>query len=306
MRISQLEYIIAIEKYGSINMAANQLFVSQSQVSAAVKSLEEELGKDLFIRSSKGIRLTVFGTEFMPYAKFVVSQVEQMKNLGKQVSQTYSLTVCSNGFRFPFRLASQFYGSHSQRLSNINIRHVSRQDMIDMLSNHTADIGITQIWSFQASSINKQLQGKDVVFYPCVVKPLAVVVGPDNPLYRYPKNSILPGMLNEYPYLVPDYSLFSPGSKQLDQIPGFYPKKLISTTDLGDSLEVLHNCSAFTIVADSGTQGHSLGEYPGCRTLELEGCKFYSQVGWMKNKRTELSPMAQEYADIIADYLQER
>lgn len=44
MRLSQLNGLILIHKYGSISKAAQEAFLSQSALSVAIKELEEELG----------------------------------------------------------------------------------------------------------------------------------------------------------------------------------------------------------------------------------------------------------------------
>ena len=44
MTFQQLEYIVEISKCGSINKAAQKLFLSQSGISTAVRELESELG----------------------------------------------------------------------------------------------------------------------------------------------------------------------------------------------------------------------------------------------------------------------
>ena len=44
MTFQQLEYIVEISKCGSINKAAQKLFLSQSGISTAVRELENELG----------------------------------------------------------------------------------------------------------------------------------------------------------------------------------------------------------------------------------------------------------------------
>ena len=64
MKLSQFEQIVMINETGSINLAAERLFMSQSQLSSSVRALEKELGADIFIRSNKGISLTPFGEEF--------------------------------------------------------------------------------------------------------------------------------------------------------------------------------------------------------------------------------------------------
>ena len=44
MRLSQLNGLLLIQKYGSISKAAQESFLSQSALSVSIKELEEELG----------------------------------------------------------------------------------------------------------------------------------------------------------------------------------------------------------------------------------------------------------------------
>lgn len=48
---------------GSMSKAAQQLFISQPNLSMSLKNLEEELGEAIFLRSGKGVTLTDFGHE---------------------------------------------------------------------------------------------------------------------------------------------------------------------------------------------------------------------------------------------------
>ncbi len=52
MTLQQLQYLVALAESNSINQAAQNLFVSQSGISKAIKQLESELGFPLLERSS--------------------------------------------------------------------------------------------------------------------------------------------------------------------------------------------------------------------------------------------------------------
>ena len=67
MTIGQLHYVIEIVKAESISAAANQLFISRTVLSSAVSRLEDELGRKLFVRTSRGIHLTPFGKLFLDH-----------------------------------------------------------------------------------------------------------------------------------------------------------------------------------------------------------------------------------------------
>ena len=74
MTLQQLHQVITIAESRSMNEASRKLFVSQPNLSAVVRELEEEAGVTIFIRSNRGIVLTPEGEEFIGYAKQVVEQ----------------------------------------------------------------------------------------------------------------------------------------------------------------------------------------------------------------------------------------
>ncbi|MFC2716925.1 MAG: LysR family transcriptional regulator, partial [Stomatobaculum longum] len=76
MTLQQIYYLTEIADAGSINRAAEKLFLSQPALTNAVKEAEEELGFRLFNRNSRGISLTPDGTEFLARARELHQQYE--------------------------------------------------------------------------------------------------------------------------------------------------------------------------------------------------------------------------------------
>ena len=56
MTLQQLHYVLVIAEAGSLNRAAEQLYLSQPSLTSAVRELEKELGIVLFNRSDAGRR----------------------------------------------------------------------------------------------------------------------------------------------------------------------------------------------------------------------------------------------------------
>ncbi|QWC00280.1 LysR family transcriptional regulator [Mycoplasmatota bacterium] len=81
MNILHLRYACEIEKTKSISKAAENLFMSQPNLSRAIKDLESSLNIQIFERTSKGMNLTVKGEEFLYYAKKILSEVDEIENL---------------------------------------------------------------------------------------------------------------------------------------------------------------------------------------------------------------------------------
>ena len=64
MTLQQLKYIVEVANCGSFNDAAKNLFITQPSLSGTVRTLEEEIGFDIFRRNNRGIEVTVEGREF--------------------------------------------------------------------------------------------------------------------------------------------------------------------------------------------------------------------------------------------------
>lgn len=96
MNILHLKYAVEVEKTRSINKAAENLFMSQPNLSRAIKELEESLGITIFNRTTRGIKLTPQGEEFLGYAKKILAQIDQVEALYRgdnDKKQTFSISV---------------------------------------------------------------------------------------------------------------------------------------------------------------------------------------------------------------------
>ena len=80
MDINLARTFLAIVETGNFNKAAEQVNVTQSTVSMRIKSLEESLGRPLFIRSKTGTSLTAAGIQFQKYAHSLVRTWEQARH----------------------------------------------------------------------------------------------------------------------------------------------------------------------------------------------------------------------------------
>lgn len=76
-----LNYIVEVEKEGSISKAAENLYMTQPHLSKAIRELEESVGIKIFRRTSKGVIPTQKGIEFLGYAKDILSRIDEMERL---------------------------------------------------------------------------------------------------------------------------------------------------------------------------------------------------------------------------------
>ena len=75
MELRQLRAFIAVVDEGSFTLAADRLHLVQSSVSAAIRGLEAELGRQLFDRSTRSVSLSDAGQALLPEARRVLAAV---------------------------------------------------------------------------------------------------------------------------------------------------------------------------------------------------------------------------------------
>lgn len=78
MNIDQLRVLLVVAEYGSFSTAATQLDISQSSVSRAIASLEEELGVSLLTRGRFGAHPTQLGEQIMVHARQIIQAREDI------------------------------------------------------------------------------------------------------------------------------------------------------------------------------------------------------------------------------------
>ena len=81
MTIVQLNYTLAVAKYGNFTLAAEKSNVTQPTLSMQVQKLEDELGVSIFKRNTKPIKVTALGEKIISQAKKIVEESQKMKSL---------------------------------------------------------------------------------------------------------------------------------------------------------------------------------------------------------------------------------
>ncbi|WP_168595322.1 LysR substrate-binding domain-containing protein [Rhizobium sp. SG570] len=77
--LRQLQYFVAVAEQGSITRAAQNLSISQSSVTQALKELEGDLGVELFDRHPRGLSITHNGHQFLRHATKILATVSDAR-----------------------------------------------------------------------------------------------------------------------------------------------------------------------------------------------------------------------------------
>ncbi len=88
MNVQQLEYILAVEEYGSFSKAAESKFISQPALSMMVQKLEDELDVKIFDRSKQPIIPTDAGEPVLEQARIILREISKLHEITRQQRET--------------------------------------------------------------------------------------------------------------------------------------------------------------------------------------------------------------------------
>ncbi len=144
--LTQLSAFLTVVRRGSVTAAAEELFVTQPSVSAAVAALEREVGAKLLERDGRGLRPTPAGAAFTPYAAHVLGLLDQGGRAAREAAEGGRAllrisAVTSAGDHVVPQLIRAFRDAHPEL--DIDLHVGNRREVFAGLLDHQADVAIT-------------------------------------------------------------------------------------------------------------------------------------------------------------------
>ncbi|MEH7419393.1 LysR family transcriptional regulator [Neobacillus drentensis] len=96
MNIDHLDAFMHVVHLESIHKAAEALYLSQPTVTARIKTLEQDLGIELFLRKGRSLTLSEEGKAFIPYAEQIIRTYQQGKKLLKKEGHPEEIVIGAN------------------------------------------------------------------------------------------------------------------------------------------------------------------------------------------------------------------
>ncbi|RXT07881.1 LysR family transcriptional regulator [Ammoniphilus sp. CFH 90114] len=147
MNIEQIEAFLYVSLTKSFKKAGELLYISQPTVSARIKTLENEIGHQLFVRNGKQITLTKEGEAFIPYAKKGVEflqdgllAIDDTKGKTKG-NISVSIVLTMTNYIFP-SLIRDFNQSFPEVKLTVHTGH--SHNVLNMVLNHDVSLGISR------------------------------------------------------------------------------------------------------------------------------------------------------------------
>lgn len=173
--LTQLEYLIAVDREKNFSLASKNCFVSQPSLSIQIKKLEEELGVIVFDRSKQPIVATQEGKVVIEQAKVILKEHKKLHALAQMQSHEpqgeFKLAVIPTLASFVIPL---FVSSFSKNYPKVHliINEYKTEDIIKLLAQDDIDAGL----------LVTPLGDERIIERHLFFEPFYCYVGPNHPL----------------------------------------------------------------------------------------------------------------------------
>lgn len=290
MTLQQLKYVVAVAEKESVSEAAKVLFVSQPSLSCAIREVEEEAGVTIFIRGSKGVKVTNDGAEFLGYARQVLAQhamleEKYLKKRGKKQK------FCVSAQHYPFaanafvELVKQFGGEEYE----FTFRETKTYSVIEDVKHLTSELGLIYLSLYNESVIRKLLAESRLVFDALFTVSPHVFLCRSHPLAG--RRSVSLEDLEEYPCIT-----FEQGENNAF----YFSEEVFSVRQVKRSIKVSDRAAVVNFIIGLNGYHISSGVYPKfLHDQEIVAVPLCAQeritVGIIRHRSVLPSPLAKAY-----------
>jgi len=166
MTFLQLKYMLAIAEYGSVSLAARNLFISQPSLTEALSSLEREIRQTLFVRGPRGVTPTDEGRKFLGFARQVVEQMRLLEDRYSGESGKRYFSVSTQHYTFVASAFVELAKKHSGDDYELSLLEERTGKIIENVRNFKSEIGVLYMSRSNETVLRKLLKESRLVFSP--------------------------------------------------------------------------------------------------------------------------------------------
>lgn len=297
INIRHLEYFIKVAHLGSINKAAQALYISQPYLGKIMHDLEENLGVRLFNRSRSGVTLTPEGLEFLTHSEKIINEIEQLwfQKKEKQIETVQHLAVSMTRFSHIMESFCEIVLRHHDQPSfSHRLYEGNSDDVIEDIESSRVDVGVFHFDSRKRREMDALLESKGLEYHFLANIEPHIILSSRHPLLQH-KKSVNLHTLSEYGFLwylgqCDDYifQLLEEGNRDAEKMRA----KITYLSSRATLLHMLSISDCYTIgIHDFAKQEASY--QTAC--IPLTNCGFMLEFGYTMQKDAPMTDIIQEF-----------
>lgn len=302
MTLQQIKYVLTIAKIGSMNRAAEKLFISQPSLSAAVHELEKEVGITVFLRSGKGVVPTPEGEDFLMYARQVYQQYELLQekySAGGNIKRKFGVSM--QHYSFAVKAFVETVKKFDTLNYEFSVRETRTMDVINDVGSMKSEVGILYRSGFNRKIIDKMLSDNGLEFVSLINCRAYVYLWKEHPLAK--ETSLSLEQLKEYPCLSFEQGEGTAYFAEEILSDNDYPR-VIKSNDRATQLNLMVGLNGYTLCSGIICEELNGGDYKAIPFCEDENNhNTVMEIGYIVKKRSVLSNIAAVYIEELKNYL---
>lgn len=183
MTLQQIYYALVIADTGSMNKAAEKLFISQPALTGAVRELEEETGIEIFGRTNRGVRMTPEGSSFLSDARRLYQQYLTLsEKYNPEIVRRQKFNVSIQHYSAAVKAFIMMVREYDPANYEFAIREEKTMEVVRDVSSGRADLGVLFRSDFNKKVVDRILREYDLEFFPLTKSTAYVYLYKDHPL----------------------------------------------------------------------------------------------------------------------------
>ncbi|KXT76726.1 LysR family transcriptional regulator [Streptococcus sp. DD12] len=295
MNIQQLRYVVAVANSGTFREAAAKLFVSQPSLSVSVKDLEEELGFQLFNRTTTGTVLTTKGMRFYEKALEVVRSFDSFENqYTNPTTEKQQFSIASQHYDFLPPIVISFNQQYPD-YQDVRLYESTTVEILDEVSKGHSEIGIIYLNKTNYKGIMQKMEKLDLEYVSLIPFKTHIYLRKGHPLAHKERLQIedLVGL--------PTVRFTQEKDEYL-----YYSENLVDTTDSSQLFNVTDRATLNGILERTDAYATGSGfldseSVNGITVIPLED-KMDNEMVYVKRLGSNLSECAERFIAVMTRY----
>ncbi len=294
MNLFQLRYFVKLAQEQHYTRAAKQLNITQPSLSHAISQLEEELGVQLFEKSSRNTHLTQFGRDFLECVENSLSildnGIEAMKRNARGEGLIRLGFLRTLGISFIPELTARYLRENPQW----NVQFTFHTDVTNKLLRGLQNREYDMVFA------SKPQEPEVFDYEPVEKQDLVLIVPRDHPLSKY--HTIDLGDTLEYPYV-----FFEKDSGLRSVVDGLFEK-------IGKTPRIAYETDEDQVIAGMVASGFGIAVVPymelllrlNVKILQIAYPSWERKFYMVTQKHIYLSPAVEKFREYVCRVSQER
>jgi DNA-binding transcriptional LysR family regulator len=298
----QLQQLIIFEKVAetsSMNKAAEALFMSQPNLSKAIRNLEKELDIKIFDRTNKGVKLTEDGYRLYKYVKTMHRQLDMIQGISKPQTPD-SISISAYPCPVLYKVLGEFYERNRERHIEVTLKEERVSSTIDSIVNLQADIGIIEVNDVQDKEVARLLKAKNLEYRELARDTWYVHVGKNSPFYD--RDVIRMQELVDCTVMRAPDDYFS-NLSYLFEVDGVHFTQFEKTMFVSDYFTRLRLLTTTDMVCIETAWNEDFEKEIGVKAIPIANCDIRISVGWIKRKNDTLPAKVHEFIELLQKQL---